>query len=374
MDHDFSSHREEPVGIYLHVPFCRSKCGYCDFYSLASGEKMEEYGKILLEEISAWEGQGVRADALYVGGGTPSLLPPRLLAQLLERCRAVFSLAGECTLEANPDSVSLEGLTLLRKAGFNRISFGAQSAVDKELRALGRRHDAAGIFQAVSWAKEAGFSRISLDMMLGIPFQTPESLAQTLDAFTGLGPGHISAYLLKIEEGTPFYRSHTERLCPDEDLTVELYLQTVETLGRKGFGQYEISNFARPGEKSRHNLKYWRCQEYLGFGPAAHSFFQGHRFYHPRGLGAYLAARGKNWIGDGSGGSLEERLMLGLRLTEGVDPIQAGMGPKEARTFLEKVRRYQQRGLMELADGRPRFTPKGFLVSNAILADLLAEE
>lgn len=361
----------DPIGLYIHIPFCASKCGYCDFYSETSQEGKEAYVQGLLEEIRSYRAEGVSADTLFIGGGTPSVMEAGQLVRLLNACREAFGLSGECTLEANPDSVSPAFLKEVRTGGFNRISFGAQSTVNEELRALGRRHDADRIGTAVRWAREAGFENLSLDVMLGIPGQDAKSLAFTLDAFGALQPEHLSCYLLKIEEGTPFYRQHAERLCAGDDEAADLYLQAVETLEKMGYGQYEISNFAKPGRACQHNLKYWRCQEYLGFGPAAHSFYKGKRFFHPRGMAEYLKSGGRNRIPDGDGGSGEERILLGLRLTEGIRLRELPLPEAEAESFRKKCGVYEKAGLLRIADGRMRMTPKGFLVSNQLLAELL---
>ena len=361
------------IGLYVHIPFCASKCGYCDFYSVTDRAGRHAYADVLVQEILSWKGRGYAADTLFVGGGTPSLMEAGELLRILAACREAFSLdpEGEIALEANPDSVSLRYLEELRRGGFNRISFGAQSIEEAELRALGRRHDAAAIRRAMDWAGEAGFARRSLDIMLGIPYQTRESLSRTLEAFAAMGPDQLSAYLLKIEEGTPFARNGAARLCPDDDMAAELYLQTAERLEKLGYRQYEISNFAKPGGESRHNLKYWRCREYLGFGPAAHSYWNGRRFYHPRGLAEYLSSGGKNWQDDGPGGSPEERLMLGLRLAEGVALSRLGFPEGEEKRILRKAAPLRDAGLLEMEGDTLRLTPRGFLVSNGILAELL---
>ncbi len=361
----------KPVGIYVHIPFCASKCGYCDFYSETRAEGQEEYLHVLSQEIRSYAGTGTRADSLFVGGGTPSVLRADQLNRILDSCRDVFGLSGECTLEANPDSVSPAFLEEVRRGGYNRISFGAQSADDQELRLLGRRHNASRITEAVREARCAGFENLSLDIMLGIPEQDAKSLARTLDTFISLEPEHLSCYLLKIEEGTPFARKHMERYCAGEDQSAELYLQAADTLEQAGYHQYEISNFARPGKECTHNLKYWRCEEYLGFGPAAHSFFRGERFYHPRGLDAYLESNGENRISDGPGGDTEERVMLGLRLTEGISYDTLPLTEFERQNFLRKVKKFTKAGLLEQKNNRIRLTKQGFLVSNFVISDLL---
>lgn len=359
------------VGLYIHVPFCASKCGYCDFYSRVRRDQQPAYLEALASEIQGWAEQGLTADTLYFGGGTPSLLPPEAVAGLIDRCRKVFSLSGEITLEANPDTVTLEGLRILRRAGVNRLSFGVQSAVDSELRLLGRRHDFAAAVRAVQVAREAGFENLSLDIMLGIPGQDEKSLLTTLDEMTALAPEHLSCYLLKIEEGTPFARRGMAQRCADEDEAADFYLTTASFLKKMGYTHYEISNFARPGFESRHNLKYWRCQDYLGFGPAAHSCLLGRRFFHPADLEAYIASGGKNRIEDGLAGAPEERLMLGLRLAEGVSPEK--LPPSfDWAGFCQRCRPYLQGGLMAKSEqGGLRLTEQGFLVSNSLLAEIL---
>ena len=358
------------AGIYLHVPFCRQKCGYCDFYSLPKLSWIPAYLETVKQEILSYRDQGIVADTLYFGGGTPSLLPPEEIGALIGLCRDVFSLEGEITLEANPESSSLSFLRKIKAAGVNRISFGAQSIIPKELAALGRIHTAKAIDDAVFAAREAGFSNISLDVMLAIPYQTEKSLQQTLSHFISLQPTHLSAYLLKIEEGTPFFQNHIERLCPDDDYAASLYLQTVAALNQAGLLQYEISNFAKPGMESRHNLKYWIGEEYIGIGPAAHSAYKGKRFFHPSSLAQYIRSQGKNLLLEGDFGGEWEQLMLSLRLTKGVDPDTFSFG----QSLKEKADSYLRAGWMAKRDGKLAFTPQGFLLSNSILAQLLPDE
>ncbi len=361
-----------PIGIYIHVPFCRSKCGYCDFYSLTREDLHTVYVDRVIEEIRDYRDKGITADTLFIGGGTPSLLSESEIERLIAACRETFFLQGEITMEANPDSVSPDYLKAICKAGVNRISFGAQSGVDRELQALGRRHNAEQIKQAVFWAREAGFENLSLDVMLGIPHQTFKSLETTLDFMVRLNPKHLSCYLLKIEEGTAFYRQHAEKLCVDEDLTAEFYLYTVEMLQKSGYFQYEISNFSKAGCNSQHNLKYWRCEEYLGFGTAAHSFFNGERFYHTASLEKYLSSPDFSIISDGKGGGIEERILLQLRLTEGLNISDLSDMYWRNRLLTRSVK-YQKSGLITLHGNHLSFTPKGFLVSNRILAELLSD-
>ncbi len=360
-----------PIGIYIHIPFCRSKCGYCDFYSLTREDLRETYVERVIDEILTYQGKGITADTLFIGGGTPSLLTVPEVERLVVACQRVFSLSGEITMEANPDSVSPDYLTSIRKSGINRISFGAQSGVDRELKALGRRHNVAQIEKAVYWAREAGFQNLSLDIMLGVPYQTAESLMTTLDFMMDLQPEHLSCYLLKVEEGTPFYSMHIESLCADEDRVADFYLQTVETLQNSGYPQYEISNFSKIGYKSQHNLKYWRCEEYLGFGAAAHSFWEGKRFYHSPSVENYLSFPNFAVIPDGEGGGIEEQIFLRLRLREGLN-LSLLPDKEWGNRILKQSEKHRSNGLMELQGQSLSFTPKGFLVSNRILAEFLS--
>ncbi len=358
------------AGIYLHVPFCKQKCGYCDFYSQTQFDQIPAYLQTVRQEILSYRKQEIVADTLYFGGGTPSLLPAKEIESLIDLCRDVFSLEGEITLEANPESSSFSYLYDIRRAGVNRISFGAQSAISRELTLLGRIHSAKAIGDAVFAAKKAGFSNISLDIMLAIPLQTEKSLAETLSTFLAMEPTHFSAYLLKIEENTPFFQNHMERFCPDDDQAASLYLQTVSTLENAGYLQYEISNFSKPGFQSRHNLKYWSGEDYIGIGPAAHSAYGGKRFFHPSSLSQYMRSGGKNPLLEGDFGGEWERLMLSLRLTEGIDPDAFSFGD----TLRKKAAPYLRAGFLTERNGKIAFTPKGFLLSNSILAVLLPDE
>ena len=366
----------KPIGIYIHVPFCGKKCPYCDFYSLPFRKpKMEAYLNALLADIYSYRGKKISADTLYFGGGTPSLLPPVSIASLIESVKETFSFSGEATLEANPNTVTQESLSEYRKAGINRISLGLQSGNDAELQALGRSHSVKQGTAAVFAASAAGFCNISADIMVGIPYQTKDSLLQTLRFVTGLPVTHISAYLLKTEPETSYWGNPILQHCPEEDQTAALYLEMVSFLEKKGFVQYEISNFAVPGYAGRHNLKYWRCQEYLGFGPAAHSFRSGIRFCNPPDLEGYLRSSGSSpIITDSHAGGLSEQVMLGLHLCEGIplallDPIP----PERKKAFREKAVGLERTGFVRLQKERLYLTTKGFLLSNSVIAELLNE-
>lgn len=362
------------VGIYIHIPFCAAKCPYCNFYSLPhAGSKWQEYANTLCQVIQRWQGRGLKAKTLYFGGGTPSLLPAQLLLQIQDTVCQTFGQPEEITLEANPGLCTPQKLRQLRQGGFNRISFGVQSLDPKELKLLGRLHSPQQAEQAILQAAQAGFTNLSADVMLAIPGQRPQSLETTLTRLTALPITHLSAYLLKAEPGTPFYTPEILALTQDEERCRTLYLKTVSFLEQAGFPQYEISNFSRPGYESRHNLLYWQGKEYLGFGPAAHSFWEGKRFCYPDDLNAFLESQGTNWqVLEEQVDPLEETVLLGLRLKQGISLTQLEAAYHCPLAQAEQFcRRCIQAGLMEQQGGRIALTPEGFLVSNEIIVQLL---
>ncbi len=364
------------IGIYIHIPFCRRKCPYCDFYSVcADGKTIGEYVKALCRNIMFYKGRGIKADTVYFGGGTPSLLSAAQIGRVIGAVSECFSLSSpEITLEANPCTVDKQKLEGYRSAGVNRISFGVQSAEDEELKFLGRLHDFETAKRAVCTAAETGFENISCDIMLGLKGQTLEGLYSTADKLCSLPINHISAYMLKIEEGTPFDCDEVKDSVADEDLLCDMYLQTVAQLNDRGFMQYEISNFAKPGGESRHNLKYWHGEEYIGFGAAAHSFFEGKRFCCPADMKAFIAdERQEKLVLEEAPDRVEEYIMLGLRLTEGIslEKIKAMGGEKLIGNIRRKAELFGKSGLCSFDGDRLRLTPAGFLASNAIIAEML---
>ena len=374
-----------PLGIYVHVPFCRSKCQYCDFYSLTEkhDKLIDGYLDATINHIkeSGALAPNYKVDTIYFGGGTPSFFGADGLATILTAIRRNFDVdaAAEITFEANPDSISDSLLKRLRAEGFNRVSLGIQTDDDAILEKLGRPHNYAQAVQAYHRIRKAGFKNVSVDLMYGLPGQTMKMWRETLDNILDLNPEHISCYGLKVEEGTPLYEVREFSNLPNDDMQADMYLAAVEKLRSAGFRQYEISNFARKGLYSRHNMKYWTGGEYLGFGPSASSDFAGKRFTLARDLHGYIKGimEGGEVMDEVQDIPLRERageyLMLRLRTSTG---IQA---EEYERLFLlpfeplrEVLKKHMDFYYVHINDeGRWSLTPKGYLVSNAIISDLL---
>ena len=292
-----SMNSKDKKGIYVHIPFCKSKCHYCDFCSVVpSGDIIDRYVDALKREAEGYKRKNkIKADTVYFGGGTPSFIGAERLSDILLHLRKVFDISpdAEITAECNPSSCGGDFFSRLIDSGLNRISLGLQSADPRERKAIGRLTDADAAKQAALNAKKAGFNNISLDLMLGLPFQNTESLKNSIDFCADAGVTHVSAYILKAEEGTPFYEKLSiegakKMNLPDEDAVCDLYLFAAEYLQEKGFEQYEISNFCKKGHISRHNYKYWNLDEYIGLGVSAHSFFEGKRFFNTRDIDEYI--------------------------------------------------------------------------------------
>lgn len=366
-----------PLGIYIHIPFCRRKCIYCDFYSLplTKSELENSYIDALLSEIKSCTLPPHLVDTIYLGGGTPSLLSPAQLELILTALAEKLTITSdvEISLEANPDSVTEEKLLAYRRLGVNRISFGVQSASDKELATLSRLHDFSGAVNAITAAQKAGFVNISADLMIATPHQTREGLLSSVDALTALPITHLSAYILKVEGSTPLFGSPLVASCMSEEETADCYLEVVRQLGEKGFSQYEISNFCIQGYESRHNMKYWRCEEYIGFGPSAHSFIGKIRFANPPSLTGYLSSPGGfKEVTDPASGGVDEQLLLGLRLNQGVPlSLLKGLWKKRPQELLFLLKRMEESELLIISNDLVALTPKGFLVSNIVISILL---
>lgn len=377
----------DKLGIYIHIPFCRSKCDYCDFYSLAGrDDRMDQYQKALLSHIkeTAPLAQDFPVDTIYIGGGTPSYYGAKRLKELLGVIRNLYKVEkdAEVTVECNPDSVDVKSLKILRKAGVNRLSMGMQSAIACELERIHRIHTPQQVNEAATAARKAGFTNLSLDLIYGLPGQTMDSWKATVEHALSLIPQHLSCYGLKVEEGTPLAaRVAQGEVLPDDDQQADLYLWTVGRLERAGYPQYEISNFAKPGFASRHNLRYWLTQPYIGFGPGAHSDFGGRRYSFVRDLDAYIQGvlQGGDIIDESEIIPKRERcgeyLMLRLRTVQGINEQEyrstyfMDFAPLQAR-----LEQFRAQGWAEQTDGRWHFTPKGFLLSNQLIGDLLERQ
>ena len=367
-------------GVYIHIPFCKSKCPYCDFYSYrCKSEEREKYIDSLIDEINTsrrteefLKGEFV-ADTLYIGGGTPSVLSGNDLTRIITAAKKRFKIDdfSEITVECNPGSDIESLIPCFKETGVNRVSLGMQSAVDSERRTLGRSADKERIKEVIKLLKDNGIDNISLDIMLGIPSQTPETLKETLDFATGCEVKHISAYILKIEDGT-FFDTHRERYdFPDDNAVCDLYEQCADTLENAGFSHYEISNFAVPGYESRHNTKYWELENYLGIGAAAHSYVDGKRFYLKSDTESFI--KGEKAVFDGLGGDSEEYIMLKLRLKKGLNltELKKLYGEKALERINKKAPLFKEQGFVNFDGENLSLTRKGFLVSNSIISELI---
>lgn len=375
-------------GIYIHIPFCKRKCIYCDFYSVCGDGKLYSgFVSAIEKSIENRKDKKIKAETVYFGGGTPTVLKSSQLVSILNTVKNCFDVPpnAEVTVEANPCTVTEESLSELFNGGFNRISFGIQSAIDDELSALSRLHNYKQAREAVLNAERAGFTNISADIMIGILNQTRQSLAESIEKITSLPVSHISAYMLKVEENTPLDKmiktdGNILKSIADEDEMSERYLLMCRLLEEKGFLQYEISNFAKPSFESRHNLRYWRCEEYLGFGPHAHSYFDGKRYFENCNVSQFIKSDGKSEITytETDVDKAEEYIMLSLRLTEGLDTDRLADLDNEGRyenitSNAIEINRLSDERLINISrDGKHlSLTKRGFLVSNTVISRLL---
>ena len=380
---------DKRLGLYIHIPFCEHKCDYCDFYSIT---KFQDYVRftdtILLQmEDYAEKTADYEIDTIYIGGGTPTVLPVKRMLEIITGIYRNFNVSPnvEFTMEANPATVDFKMLKKYRKAGVNRLSLGLQSANDEELGGLSRIHTFDDFVESYEMAKKAGFDNINIDVMYGIPGQTQYTLGYTLEQVCDLEPKHISLYGLKIEEGTPFFEKKSRLKLPDEDTEYEMYKYAVEYLSFRRYWQYEISNFAKDGYKSRHNLKYWNCEEYLGIGPSAHSYFNNQRFSYKRSVDMFMDAleyidAGIDIIEEDYTVTPEERvdeyIMLKLRLSEGINEneFKERFDKDFGEMFEKELKLYIENGFMEHKNGHYFFTVKGMYVSNYILATFMGHD
>ena len=377
-------------GIYAHIPYCVKKCAYCDFISSAVGKdtraEMEDYAAALraeiLREVPPLRARWGDAATVYLGGGTPTALPAALLTGILETLRTAAGTPVECTVEANPGTVDAAYLTQLRAAGANRLSLGVQSFNDRLLRVIGRIHTAAEAEQAFRAARAAGFENISLDLMYGLPTQTLDDLKKSVDEALALVPEHISVYGLTVEEGTPFAAAETQGklALPTEDAAEEMYDWLTAALPARGYVRYEISNFARQGCESRHNLGYWRNVPYLGIGAAAHGYVDGVRWGNEPDTEKYIRAiqtgRSVRTPEDTERtltNAMEEYAFLALRTREGIDTadFSRAFGVDIDTVYGAVIEKYSAQGLLRRADGFVALTNEGMKVGNEVFAAFL---
>ena len=384
---------QKRLGIYIHIPFCISKCAYCDFNSAppSSDEVVTNYISALIAHMESYKAavSSYVPDSVFIGGGTPTSIPPAELYRLIHAVKKNFNLTrrAEFTIEANPATVSYAALVKLHRMGVNRLSMGLQSANNHELKALSRRHNRRDFIQSYRMAREAKFDNINIDLMFGIPYQTMDSLSRSIEFAASLSPDHISLYDLKIEPGTAFYKNYDQisPYLPGDDAEADMYLSSINQLRYYGYLQYEISNFARPGHMCVHNLKYWNCDEYLGFGVSAHSYFNGSRFSFTGDIDRYMQGvtvkESKIRITDECE-KVEERermgeyIMLRFRLVAGVDSrdFMYRFGRSFESVYGKKCEKFIKNGYMTSRGGVYSLTPSGMFISNYILSDILEFE
>lgn len=363
------------LGVYIHIPFCNSKCAYCDFASGVYNDDIKErYLLRLKDEIRKFDFHGRSASSVYFGGGTPSSVRSGFISEILDVLSAKLPISknAEITVECNPESFDDEKAASYVYAGVNRLSFGLQTDNDEILARIGRRHTAADFLRALCIAGKR-FDNISADILLGLPGQTPGDAEHTLGTLIAARLPHISAYALKVEKNTRLYK---EGYTPDDDLCADMYDAVCATLGANGLRRYEVSNFARDGMESRHNMIYWKRGEYVGFGASAHSFFLNTRSENPRSITDYLSSdyeRISHYIPPHGAEAAEETIMLALRTSDGLDVTEYDetFGGDILSDKAEIIRPLIDGGFVELAENKLRLTNKGFYVMNEIIVHLI---
>ena len=365
---------DDSLGIYIHVPFCKNKCSYCNFYSLCkySARDLENYTQSVCSKISQW-GKTLKktVNTIYFGGGTPSLMGSENISKILNQIESNFEVSSaEITIEVNPGDYDILNFKKLKACGVNRVSVGVQSSKESELKILGRRHGIREIICTLDALKEAGINNFSVDFIIGTPTQTTESLDDFVKLCTYNHIPHVSAYLLSLEKNTPLCKQNKYKFLSDDELG-ELYEYFSERMRLNGYLHYEISNFSLPGFESKHNLRYWNLSDYLGLGPSAHSMINKKRFYYPSSVEKFISDT--NYIPDGSGGSEEEYIMLQLRLRDGLrnEEYKSMFGKDIPKKYFEKAKAFENLGLIKTEKDCIALTTKGFLVSNQIICEFL---
>lgn len=377
------------LGLYLHIPFCISKCRYCDFYSIpgTSDELKDKYISALVSHMSEYsiQAKDYVVDSIYFGGGTPSLLSEKQLRLLLKKIHSCFKVQKGCeiSMEINPKTADLAKLRAIRRAGVNRLSIGVQSFDDRDLTVCGRVHNADDAYEMINSARKARFENISLDLMFGLPGQSLQTVVDNVNTAITLGVEHISLYGLKVEEGTPFWLDRYNLVFPDEEEERSMYFNAIGLLSKAGIKQYEISNFAKKGYACKHNFKYWNCDEYLGFGPAAHSYFAGKRFSFKKDISLYIDSFDSEkytseklvdeFIDIPYSSRVAEYVMLRFRLNAGINLVsfKKRFGRDFEEMYLDKITPYIKSGHMKKTSKGYAFTPEGMYVSNYILSRIV---
>lgn len=363
------------LGVYIHLPFCERKCYYCNFYSgRADKETIDAYCDKLVEAVLTYPFNHKTADTIYFGGGTPVLAGHKNIEKILNAIDKRFILKNpEITIEANPSQTNIKELSEYKKMGINRLSFGVQSLDEKQLKAIGRTHSAEKAIETLKTAINLGFSSVSADLMLGLPYETRARIEDFVKQMSKIGISHISSYMLKIEEGTALSKMKIKDLCSSEDDLADIYEYTVPLLESEGFKQYEISNFAQDGKVSKHNIKYWKLDDYIGIGPSAHSFINGKRYAFNIKTDEFISSENiyskMSLVSDG--GDFVDFLMLGLRLKEGVLISEIKNRSDDWEEILKRADFLNKQGLLEKTNEKIFLTTKGFLLSNTAISFLL---
>ncbi len=367
--------RTDHIGLYVHIPYCIRKCNYCDFTSFKNEDK-SEYIKALCDEIDTYKGRGLRLDTVFFGGGTPSLLAADEFEVITSHIKDSFDLDRdfEFTLEANPKTLTEEKLTAYISCGVNRISLGLQSIHENELKILGRIHNFEEFLSTYNMVKESGIHNINVDLMYGIPDQSLVSFEKTLRTVLSLDPTHVSVYGLILEENTPLFKMKDKLRLPTEDEECYMYSMATSVMSEFGFIHYEVSNYCKSGKECRHNLKYWRDEEYVGVGLSAYSYLDSYRFGNTASLHEYISGRREAYReAVDSEGEAYEYVMLRTRLKEGfsLEDYEKRFGKDFRIGRQDELQKLSDSGFIRIENGRLRFTDKGMYVGNSLLTELI---
>lgn len=371
--------KTKQIGLYVHIPFCVKKCNYCDFCSFADVDKdtRSAYINKMCKEIESYKDKKISIDTIFFGGGTPTLLSADELAKIVRSIKNTFTVSDnvEFAMEANPGTTTRDKISEFVKLGVNRFSIGLQSIHENELKKLGRIHSFDDFKRTLRDMRAEGITNINVDLMYGIPDQTKETFCETLKEVTALSPEHLSVYGLILEEGTPFFDMGNSLILPSEDDECDMYSLAAELLSQNGYSHYEISNYAKPGLESKHNLKYWKDQEYIGVGVSAYSYFEGRRYGNTKNISEYISSDSPIAYDEPIDPDEEkyEYVMLALRLKGGFssEDYKKRFGEDFISGREETIKEFVDRGYMSVADDRISLTENGFYVSNYILTELL---